>query len=298
MTGPTRTILLTGATGYVGGRLLPLLLERGHRVRCLVRDLARARGRVPAAAEILEGDVQRPETLAPALDGADVAFYLVHAMGDGGDFAEADRRAARAFGDAARAAGTRRVVYLGGLEGESEHLRSREEVARLLAERVPGTIHARAAMVIGGGSASFRMLRHLVDRLPVMVVPRWVHTRTQPIAVADVTAALAALATHPDPPPAVELGGADVLDYRAMMLRYADLAGRRRPRMVPVPVLTPALSSYWVSFVTPVGTGLARPLVQGLSAEMLVRTPPPAGINDAPMGFDDAVRRALAEAPA
>jgi uncharacterized protein YbjT (DUF2867 family) len=297
MTDTTKTILLTGATGHVGGRLLPVLLERGHRVRCLVREPARARLR--AGAEVVRGDVQRPATLGPALEGADVAFYLVHSMGGGGGgFAEADRQAARAFGDAARAAGTPRVVYLGGLGGDSEHLRSREEVARLLAERVPDSVHARAAMVIGGGSASFRMLRHLVDRLPLMVVPRWVDTRTQPIAVADVSAALAALATHPDPPREVELGGADVLDYRQMMLRYADLAGRRRPRMLRVPVLTPALSALWVSLVTPVGADLARPLVRGLSAEMVVRTPPPAGVNDAPMGFDDAVRRALAEAPA
>jgi uncharacterized protein YbjT (DUF2867 family) len=292
----TRTILLTGATGYIGGRLLPVLLEHGHRVRCLVRGRAGSCARLPAGAEIVHGDVQRPETLGPALHGVDVAFYLVHSMGGDGDFADADRRAARAFGDAARAAGTPRVIYLGGLEGNgSEHLRSREEVAELLAERVPGTVHARAAMVIGGGSASFRMLRHLVDRLPLMVVPRWVDTRTQPIAIADLRAALAALATHDDPPHEVQLGGADVLSYGQMMRRYAGVAGRRRPRMVPVPVLSPRLSSYWVSFVTPVGAGLARPLVQGLSTEMLVRTSPPAGINDAPLGFDDAVRQALAE---
>jgi uncharacterized protein YbjT (DUF2867 family) len=291
-----KAVLLTGATGYVGGHLLPLLLERGHQVRCLVRDPARAD--LPAGAEVVTGDLGRPETLGPALDGIDVAFYLVHSMGGGSsDFAETDRRAARSFGDAARAAGTGRVVYLGGLEGhESEHLRSREEVAVLLAERVPGTVHARAAMVVGGGSASFRMLRHLVDRLPVMVAPRWVETRTQPIAIDDVCAALASLATHPDPPPEVQLGGADVLTYRDMMLRYADVRGRRRPRILRVPLLTPRLSSYWVALVTPVDAGLARPLVEGLSAEMLVRTPPPAGINDAPLGFDDAVRRALAEA--
>lgn len=293
-----RTILLTGATGYVGGRLLGVLLGRGHRVRCLVRDPARAR--LPDGAEVVAGDVLRPETVRPALEGADVAFYLVHSMGaGGGDFAAADRRAARSFGDAAREAGTPRIVYLGGLEGsDSEHLRSREEVAELLAERVPGTVHARAAMVVGGGSASFQMLRHLVERLPFMVAPRWVDTRTQPIAIRDVCTALAALAAHPGPPGEVQLGGADVLTYREMILRYARVAGRRRPRMVRVPVLTPRLSSYWVGLVTPVSAGLARPLVQGLSAEMLVRTPPPPGINDAPLGFDDAVREALAEAPA
>jgi uncharacterized protein YbjT (DUF2867 family) len=290
------TILLTGATGYIGGQLLPLLLARGHRVRCLVRERERARAQLPAGAEVVRGDVRRPETLGPALEGVDVAYYLVHSMGAAdGDFAAADRRAARSFGDAVRAAGTPRLVYLGGLEGESEHLRSREEVGRLLAERVPGTIHARAAMVVGSGSASFQMLRHLVERLPVMIVPRWSDTLTQPIAVADVTRALAALATHPAPPAEVQLGGADVLSYREMMLRYADVAGRRRPAMLRVPVLTPRLSSYWVAFVTPVDAALARPLVRGLSAEMLVRRPPPAGINDAPLGFAEAVARALAE---
>jgi uncharacterized protein YbjT (DUF2867 family) len=294
----TKTILLTGATGYVGGHLLSLLLERGHRVRCLVRDPTRAH--LPAGAEVVEGDVQRPETIAPALEGVDVAFYLVHSMGGGdGDFADADRRAARGFGDAARDAGTPRIIYLGGLEGQaSEHLRSREEVAALLAERVPGTVHARAAMVIGAGSTSFRMLRHLVDRLPLMIAPRWIDTRTQPIAIDDVCAALATLAIHPDPPREVQLGGADVVSYREMMLRYARVGGRREPHMVRVPALTPRLSSYWVGLVTPIDAGLARPLVEGLSAEMLVREPPPAGINDAPLGFDDAVRRALAEAHA
>jgi uncharacterized protein YbjT (DUF2867 family) len=204
---------------------------------------------------------------------------------------------AEAFARAASAAGVRRVVYLGGLEGgDSEHLRSREEVAGLLAAAVPDTVHARAAMVIGAGSASFLILRHLVERLPAMVCPRWIDTRTQPIAIRDVVGALAALA---DPAPAVtsevQLGGADVLTYREMMHRFAAAAGRRAPLVLRVPVLTPRLSSYWLGLVTPVDPGVARPLVQGLSAEMLVRTAPPAGINDAPLGFDDAVREALAE---
>jgi uncharacterized protein YbjT (DUF2867 family) len=212
------------------------------------------------------------------------------------DFAEKDRRGARNFGRAARAAGVQRVIYLGGLEGESEHLRSREEVAEILREHVDGrgqVIHARAAMIIGAGSTSFIMLRSLVERLPAMIAPKWIETRTQPIAVGDVVRALVALATLEDAPSEVELGGADVLTYGEMLDRFADVAGlRRRPR-VPVPVLTPRLSSYWVGFVTPVETALARPLVQGLSAEMLVHNAPPAGINDEPMGFDDAVRAAL-----
>ncbi len=290
-------VLLTGATGYVGGHLAPELLRRGLDVRCLVRDPRRAA--LPPEAKLVQGDVLDEPTLAPALDGIDVAYYLVHSMASGGDggFAERDRAGAGAFARAARAAGVGRIVYLGGLAGgESEHLRSREEVAEILAGAVPDTVHARAAMVIGAGSASFLILRHLVDRLPAMVCPRWIDTRTQPVAIRDVVGALAALA---DPArhvaSEVQLGGADVLSYRDMMLRYAAVAGRRAPLVVRVPVLTPRLSSYWLGLVTPVDVGVARPLVQGLSTEMLVRVPPAAGINDAPMGFDDAVREALAE---
>jgi uncharacterized protein YbjT (DUF2867 family) len=289
------TVLLTGATGYVGGHLAPALLGRGLRVRCLVRDPRRAT--LPARAEVAQGDVLDEATLAPAFDGVDTAYYLVHSMGADRDFAARDRAGATAFGRAARAAGVRRVVYLGGLEGgDSEHLRSREEVARILAAAVPGTVHARAAMVIGAGSASFLILRHLVDRLPAMVCPRWIDTRTQPIAVRDAVGALAQLA-EPDAgsPSEVQLGGADFLSYRDMMRRYAAVAGRRAPLVMRVPVLTPRLSSYWLGLVTPVDIGVARPLVQGLSAEMLVRTPPPPGINDDPLGFDEAVREALHE---
>jgi uncharacterized protein YbjT (DUF2867 family) len=219
--------------------------------------------------------------------------------GSAADFAERDRRAAGNFGEAAARAGLERAIYLGGLEptdgdAGSEHLRSREEVARILASHVAHVVHVRAAMVIGSGSASFQMLRHLVSRLPVMVTPRWIDTRTQPVAIADVVATLAALADADDPPAEVELGGADVLTYREMMERFARIAGRRPPLIVRVPVLTPRLSSYWVALVTPVDAGLARPLVDGLAAEMVVRTTPPPGLNDAPRGFDDAVRAALA----
>jgi uncharacterized protein YbjT (DUF2867 family) len=288
-------ILLTGATGYVGGRLLPHLLDAGHDVRALVRDPARAE--LPDGVEVVRGDVLRPDTLPDALAGVETAYYLVHSMGSGdGDFAEKDRRAADAFGGAAAQAGVGRVVYLGGLEGrQSAHLRSREEVAQVLARHVPGTVHVRAAMVIGGRSASFIMLRHLVDRLPLMIAPRWIDTRTQPVAVRDVVEALTALADLDDPPHEVQLGGADVLTYREMMLRYARVAGRRLPVMVRVPVLTPKLSSYWVGLVTPIPPSLARPLVQGLSAEMLVRSAPPTGVNDDPLGFEAGVREALDE---
>jgi uncharacterized protein YbjT (DUF2867 family) len=285
-------VLVTGATGYVGGALLERL--EGRPVRALVRDPAKAR--LPDGVEVARADVVAGEGLGAALDGVDVAYYLIHSMGRGNpaDFAARDREAAANFGRAARDAGVGRVIYLGGLEGESEHLHSREEVATILREHVPATIHARAAMVIGEGSASFVMLRSLVERLPAMITPRWIETRTQPIAVGDVLAALVALADVEPVPDEVELGGADVLTYKEMMDRTAALLGRRKRPVVTVPVLTPRLSSYWVGFVTPVEAGLARPLVEGLSAEMIVRTPPPPGINDQPMGFDDAVKAALA----
>ena len=296
-----RRILLTGATGYVGGSLLPILLEDGHHVRALARNEGRARGSLPEEVEVAEGDVVSGTGLAEALDGIGVAYYLVHSMGRGSgsadEFAERDRRAAHNFGRAAAEAGVERIIYLGGLEGltsgdKSEHLRSREEVAEILAKHVP-TVHVRAAMVIGSDSASFVMLRSLVHRLPVMIVPRWLDTRTQPIAIDDVTRTLAALADLPDPPSEVQLGGADVLSYREMMESYARVSGRRKPLVVRVPVLSPRLSSYWVGLVTPVEMGLVKPLIDGMTSEMVVKDPPPPGLNDDPLGFDDAVRSAL-----
>jgi uncharacterized protein YbjT (DUF2867 family) len=286
-------ILLTGASGYVGSHLLAELRRRELPVRALARDPAR----LPSGVDARRGDLVTGDGLHAALDGCRVAVYLVHSMeGRGGDFAARDRAAAVNFGEAARDTGVERVLYLGGLgsDAASEHLRSRDEVAQLLRERVPQLVYARAAMVIGPGSASFEMLRHLTQRLPVMIAPRWLETRTQPIAIADVVAALAELATRDQVPGDVELGGADVLSYREMIRRTASVLGRRRPVVIRVPLLTPRLSSYWVVLVTPVELGVVRPLVEGLREEMLVRTPPPPGINDAPMPFDDAVRAALA----
>jgi len=287
-------VLVTGATGYVGGRLLPVLLNAGHEVRALARNPDCAD--VPEGVELVKGDVVSGDGLAAALDGVDVAYYLVHSMGrgNGGDFAEQDRRAARTFGDAARDAGVSRVIYLGGLMGdESAHLRSRHEVAELLRERVAELVYVRAAMVLGAGSESFMIMSKLVERLPLMVTPRWVDTRTQPVAIRDVVATLTVLADREDAPAEIQLGGADVLTYREMMGRYADLTGRRRRLMISVPLLTPGLSSLWVALVTPADRGVVLPLVHGLSAEMIVESPPPPGINDAPLGFDDAVREAL-----
>jgi uncharacterized protein YbjT (DUF2867 family) len=295
-----KTIVLTGATGYVGGQMLPRLLEAGHEVRCVVRSPDGAD--LPAGARVIQGDVLNGDGLDEAADGADVAYYLVHSMGgsDGDeDFAARDRRAARTFGDAMARASVARTIYLGGLEGAgdegSEHLRSRLEVAEVLSDVVPELVHVRAAMIVGAGSASFQMLRGLVEHLPVMITPKWLETRSQPVAIEDVVGTLAALAVRDETPAEVQLGGADVLTYREMLRRFAAVEGRRQPLLLPVPLFTPRLSSYWVALVTPVQLSLVKPLVEGLSAETVVREQPPPGLNDAPMGFDDAVRAALDE---
>jgi uncharacterized protein YbjT (DUF2867 family) len=297
-------VLLTGATGYVGGRLLPRLLDDGHSVSAMSRHPERSM--LAPEVRVLRGDPVTDEGLHDALLDIDVAFYLIHSMGRGSgaiaEFAERDRRAAANFAAAASERGVRRVVYLGGMGGDraqsSEHLRSRHEVAEILRAKGPELVYLRAAMVIGSGSASFEMLRCLVERLPVMVCPRWIDTRTQPIAIDDVLDALVLAAREDELVEEAQLGGADVLSYREMMIRMAGLLGRRAPLIVRVPLLSPRLSSHWVSLVTPIETGLARPLIDGLSEEMLVERVPGAGLNATPLGFDDAVRRALAHGSA
>jgi len=292
-------ILLTGATGYVGAHLLAELRRRGQAIRALARRPERTD--LGPGVEVARGDALSGAGLAEALAGVRVAYYLIHSMGRGASargFAERDRRAAANVATAARAAGVERMIYLGGLgpDGDaagSEHLRSRHEVAEILAARGPHLVYVRAAMIIGEGSASFAMLRHLVERLPVMLTPRWIDTRSQPVAIGDVVRALADLAERPHAPLEVQLGGAEVLTYREMMARAATLLGRRPPAVLKVPVLTPRLSSAWVSLVTGVEPALVRPLVDGLRTEMVVERPPPPGLNDAPADFDAAVRAAL-----
>ncbi|MER6979392.1 SDR family oxidoreductase [Streptomyces carpinensis] len=298
--------LVTGASGYIGGRLVPELLEAGCRVRCLARSPDKLRDHPWAdAAETVGGDVTDARSVAAAMRGIDVAYYLVHALGSGAGFEDTDRRAARIFAEQAHAAGVRRIVYLGGLTPRgvpehslSPHLRSRAEVGRIFLDGpVPATV-LRAAVVIGSGSASFEMLRYLTERLPVMVTPRWVQTRTQPIGVRDVLRYLVGSATMPDGVDrAFDIGGPDVLTYREMMCRYAAVAGLRRRLILPVPVLTPNLSSHWVGLVTPVPASIARPLTESLRHEVVCRehdialyVPDPPG---RPAPFDEALALAL-----
>jgi uncharacterized protein YbjT (DUF2867 family) len=293
--------LVTGATGYIGGRLAPRLLEEGHTVRCLSRTAGRLRD-VPWAAkvEIVEGDLSRPLTLPDAFRDVDVAYYLVHSLGQKG-FEAKDRAAAQAFAAAARAAGVRRIVYLGGPEPPADehpspHLRSRAEVARILLESGVPTVVLRAAVIIGSGSASFEMLRYLTERLPIMITPRWVTNRIQPIAVRDVLHYLVAAASLPaDVHRGFDIGGPDVLTYAEMMRRYAVVAGLRRRVILPVRPLTPWLSAHWVGTVTPVPNAIARPLVASLVHEAVAKENDIAEYvpDAAPIGFDEAVRLAL-----
>jgi uncharacterized protein YbjT (DUF2867 family) len=267
--------LVTGATGFVGGRVAAALADDGAEIRCLVRDRDRAEHLAQAGHELHEGDVLRPETLAGAGADVDVAYYLVHSMGRGanGDFAERERRAARAFAEMARREGVERVVYLGGLgdQSESEHLRSRHETAEILGEHGPPLTYFRAAMVVGAGSESFRTLRYLVKRLPVMIAPSWLNTPTQPIGADDVIAYLSrAPRVEESRGREIQIGGPEVLSYADMLDLMARALGVRPRPKLPVPLLTPWLSSHWIGLITPVDAGVARPLVEGLSTPTVV----------------------------
>jgi uncharacterized protein YbjT (DUF2867 family) len=298
-------VLVTGATGYIGGRLVPLLLEAGHRVRCVARrpaklDLMPWRDRV----EVVPGDVLDPESLKRAAAGCDAAFYLVHGMAGGSGFEERDRAGAANFRDAAESAGLRRIVYLGGLgprgeAGLSPHLSSRHEVGELLASGTTPVTELRAAVIIGSGSLSFEMLRYLTEVLPVMTTPRWVRTRCQPVAVRDVLQLLLRAAEEESEESRVlDVGGPDILTYREMMQVYAEEAGLRRRLILPLPLLGLRLSSLWIGLVTPLPPRVARPLVESLTSEVVVGGQDAASVFPfEPTPYRDAVRRALAHLP-
>lgn len=297
-------VAVIGSTGYVGGRLIPELLAAGHDVRCVARTPARLTGvDWRSEVEVVAADVLDQDSLDVALDGIDAVYYLVHAMGHAGDFEEADRIGAENTRTAADKAGVSRIIYLGGLGEEnpdrlSSHLASRHEVGEVLAAGTVPVTELRAAVIIGSGSASFEMLRHLAEVLPAMICPRWVtSTKCQPIAIADVLHYLVALLDSPATTGEIyEIGGPDVLTYRDMMDRYAALAGLQRRLILPVPLLTPRLSSHWVNLVTPLPYGLARPLVDSLINDVVV-TPERdirQVIEHTPYTLDQAIERALA----
>jgi uncharacterized protein YbjT (DUF2867 family) len=301
--GNGEVCLVTGATGYIGGRLVPELLEAGYAVRCLARSPEKLRDHPWAhLVEVVQGDVTDPESVAVALKDVAVAYYLVHALGKGREFEDTDRRAAEIFARCAEDAGVRRIVYLGGPvppdQDLSPHLRSRAEVGRILQSSAVPTVVLRAAMIIGSGSASFEMLRYLTERLPVMVTPRWVQSRVQPIAVRDVLRYLVGCAALPaEVDRGFDIGGPDILSYRDMMQRYAWVAKLPRRLILPVPVLTTRLSSLWVGLVTPVPPTIARPLAESLRHEVVCREddiiryiPDPA---EGRVGFERAVGLAL-----
>ena len=300
-----RTIFVTGATGYVGGRLVPALLEAGFRVRCLVREprkLDARPWRQHPHLEVVAADLEDREAVTTGLTGCAAAYYLVHSMvATGGTYADRDRELARSFANAARAAGLPRIIYLGGL-GEmgadlSEHLRSRRQVEEELASSGVPVTTFRAAMIIGSGSASFEILRYLVERLPIMVTPKWVATECQPVAIADVLHWLVRCLNVPETSgKTLEIGGADVLVYRDLMQVMAEELGLRRRIILPVPVLTPRLSSLWINLVTPVSYRIARPLAEGLKNRVVVTDDTTQLLMPhQPLDSRQAIRRALAK---
>ncbi|MEN1705975.1 MAG: SDR family oxidoreductase [Planctomycetota bacterium] len=274
-------ILLTGATGYIGGRLAPLLIERGHELVCVARNPRKLDARRWAQHErctVVGADIAETQAVADAMDGCDAAYYLVHSMESGNhDFAKRDRQLAQSFANAAKQAAVGRIIYLGGLgelgTGLSEHLRSRREVEEILGSSDSALTTFRAAIIIGSGSASFEILRYLTERLPIMTTPRWVNTRCQPISVIDVLGYLADCLGVPETRgQAIEIGGPEILTYCELMHEMASRLGLRKRIIIPLPVLTPKLSSAWIGLVTPVSPAIARPLAEGLRNEVIVTT--------------------------
>jgi uncharacterized protein YbjT (DUF2867 family) len=295
-------ILVSGATGYVGSRLVPRLLVEGHEVSCLVRRDSRVPLSFPEEVRLVRGDALQPETLAGAMQGIEVAYYLIHSMAATGDFKDNDRRAAQNFASAAKIAGVGRIVFLGALASESaeisSHLQSRHETGDTLRQYGPPVTEFRAGIIVGNGSVSFELIRYLTERLPVMICPRWVITRTQPIAIDDVLQYLvAAVETPASTGQVIEIGGASVETYRSMMLTYARARGLKR-WLIRVPILTPRLSSYWLRLITPLPTSITRPLIEGLRTEVVCKSAKAAelfpGIR--PEGYSKAIEKTLARA--
>lgn len=296
-----KQILVTGATGYIGGRLIPRLLQKGHAVRVLVRGGADrlTERKWHDKVDVVDGNVLKPETLPAAFSEIDVAYYLIHSMSDSHEFTERERKAATNFSKAAADANIQRIVYLGGLgdpdSNLTDHLRSRQKTGELLkTDGVPVT-EFRAAIVVGSGSVSFELVRHLTERVPLLISPRWVTTKVQPIAVDDVlTYLVAALSIDNNESQIVQIGGTDILSYGDMMLAYADERDLSR-RIVKVPVLTPRLSSYWAHLVTPIPAKIAHPLIEGLRSEVIVKDDSAKQLfpNIEPMSYRAAIQRAL-----
>ena len=292
-------VLVTGATGFVGSNLVPALLERGHDVRILVRDPTRYDG--PDEVEVVVGDLLEAGSLDDALDGIEAAYYLVHSMQAGEDFEERDKRAAGNFADAADAAGVERVIYLGGLGEEhaelSAHLKSRREVEYTLADGEYDLTTLRAAIIIGDGSASFEMVRQMDRRLPVMTTPQWVETPSHPIAIDDVIAYLVGILDVPETAGGTyDIGGPEGMTYAQILKRTGKVMGTGEPYIIPIPVLSPRLSSYWIGFVTDVPTSVARPLIEGLKNPVVADDDPIRELLPVELTpFETAVERALSE---
>jgi len=292
-------ILLTGASGYVGGRLLQLLEQQGYRVRCLARRPAVVQQKAGPGTEVVAGDVLDRASLDAALQGMQAAFYMVHSMGSSGSFEAADRQAALNFGAAAQAAGVQRIIYLGGLGDDSvrlsAHLRSRQEVGQILRQFGVPVLEFRASIVLGSGSLSFEMIRSLVEHLPVMITPKWVKVPAQPIAIDDLLEYLLAALSLPVAEYRVfEIGGADQVSYADIMREYARQR-KLRLRMLPVPVLTPFLSSLWLGFITPLYARIGRKLIESIVHPTVVRDPAALKtFSVRPRGVAEALRRALA----